>query len=125
MIDVVVNALDVIHHWPERKTPEYREKKARVRNVLLGRLIAAFPALEGHVRYAEVATPRTCLRYTYNTEGSGYGAIAAPADGKPTPSRRLPFRNLRFISHWTSGGGYEASIGYGALLGFQVSERVS
>lgn len=122
---VVVNALDVIHHWPERKTPEYREKKARVRNVLLGRLIAAFPALEGHVRYAEVATPRTCLRYTYNTEGSGYGAIAAPADGKPTPSRRLPFRNLRFISHWTSGGGYEASIGYGALLGFQVSERVS
>jgi all-trans-retinol 13,14-reductase len=122
---VVVNALDVIHHWPMRKTPEYREKKTRAKTVLLGRLIAAFPALEGHVRYTEVATPRTCLRYTHNTDGSGYGAIATPSDGKRTPSRRLPFRNLQFISHWTSGGGYEASIGYGALLGFQASERVT
>ncbi|MFX1766276.1 NAD(P)-binding protein [Paraburkholderia sp. A1RI-2L] len=122
---VVVNALDLIHHWPMRKTPEYRAKKARAKSVLLGRLLAAFPALEGHVRYAEVATPRTSLRYTHNTDGSGYGAIAAPSDGKRAPSRRLPFRNLQFVSHWTSGGGYEASIGYGALLGFQVSERIS
>lgn len=122
---VVVNALDTIHHWPARKTLEYRAKKARARNALLARLIAAFPALEGHVRYTEVATPRTCLRYTHNTDGSGYGALAVPSDGKRTPSRRLPFRNLQFISHWTSGGGYEASIGHGALLGFQASERVS
>lgn len=119
---VVVNALDAIHHWPMRKTPAYREKKARARQVLLDRLIAAFPALEGHVSYVEVATPRTCLRYTHNTDGSGYGAIAAPSDGTRAPSRRLPIRNLQFISHWTSGSGYEASIGYGALLGFQASE---
>ncbi|WP_433706298.1 hypothetical protein [Paraburkholderia sacchari] len=68
---VVVNALGLIHHWPMRKTPEYREKKARAKSVLLGRLIAAFPVLQGHVRYVEVPTPRTSLRYTHNTDGSG------------------------------------------------------
>jgi phytoene dehydrogenase-like protein len=122
---VVVNALDVVHHWPMRKTLTYRQKKERARDVLLTRLIAAFPSLQGHVRYTEVASPRTCLRYTHNTDGSGYGAIAAPSDGKKLPSRRLPLRNLQFISHWTSGGGFEATIGYGALLGFQTPERLS
>jgi phytoene dehydrogenase-like protein len=122
---VVINALDGIHHWPERKTREYREKKGRAKEVLLGRLIAAFPALAGHVRYAEVASPRTSERYTHNTDGSGYGAIASPSDGRRAGSRRLPIGNLQFISHWMSGGGYEATIGYGALCGFQVAEPVS
>jgi all-trans-retinol 13,14-reductase len=117
---VVVNALDVVHHWPERKTDAYRAKKARARDTLIARLRNAFPLIEGHVRYMEVSSPRTYLRYTNNTEGSGYGAIVPPATRARVRSQRFPVENVRFISQWTSGGGYEATIGYGAMLGFQT-----
>lgn len=119
---IVVNALDTIHHWPERKTDAYRSKKARAKEALLARLLRFFPDMRGHIRYLEVSTPRTCLRYTNNTEGSGYGALVAPPSGSGTPSRRLPVANMRFVSQWVSGGGYEATIGYGAMLGFEATK---
>ena len=119
---IVVNELDTIHHWPERKTDAYRGKKARARDALLGRLLEHFPDMQGHVRYVELSTPRTCLRYTNNTHGSGYGALVEPPSTKHAPSRRLPVDNLRFVSQWVSGGGYEATIGYGAMLGFQTAK---
>ncbi|MFL9884408.1 NAD(P)-binding protein [Paraburkholderia agricolaris] len=117
---VIVNALDVIHHWPERKTDEYRSKKARAKEILTARLFNAYPSLRGHVRYVEASSPRTCLRYTGNPEGSGYGALVEPATGRKTTSRRFPIGGVRFVGHWAAGSGYEATMGYGAMLGFQV-----
>jgi all-trans-retinol 13,14-reductase len=115
---VVINALDAVHHWPERKTEAYRAKKTRARDVLVARLLDAFPSVGGHVRYAEVSSPRTYERYTNNTDGSGYGALVPPGNRARTRSQRFPVDNVRFISQWASGGGYEATIGYGAMLGF-------
>jgi phytoene dehydrogenase-like protein len=117
---IVINALDTLRHWPERKTEAYRAKKARARDVLIARFQRAFPSIEGHVRYTEVSSPRTYQRYTNNTDGSGYGALVPPATRARQRSQRFPVDNVRFISQWTSGGGYEATIGYGAMLGFQT-----
>jgi all-trans-retinol 13,14-reductase len=117
---VVVNALDAVYHWPERKTEAYRTKKARARDILVARLLVAFPSVAGHVRYAEASSPRTYERYTNNTDGSGYGALVPPGKRTRVRSQRFPVDNVRFISQWTSGGGYEATIGYGAMLGFQT-----
>lgn len=103
-----------------RPTPIAARRRAR--NALLGRLLEHFPDMQGHVRYVELSTPRTCLRYTNNTHGSGYGALVEPPSTKHAPSRRLPVDNLRFVSQWVSGGGYEATIGYGAMLGFQTAK---
>lgn len=114
---VVINALDLIHHWPERKTTEYKEKKLKAQNMLLNRLIAEFPLIKGHVKYLELATPRTYIRYTNNTDGSGYGALVTGKN--PKPNRNL-LKNVQLMSHWVSGGGYEATIGYGSLMGSQA-----
>lgn len=113
-IVIVINALDLIHHWPERKSKEYKEKKIRAQNILLNRLITEFPLIEGHIKYLELASPKTYLRYTNNTDGSGYGALVTGRH--PKPNRNL-LKNVQLMSHWVSGGGYEATIGYGSLMG--------
>lgn len=113
---VIVNALDDIRHWPQRKTPEYRLKKKRFAETLLSRLQAARPALAQHVIYQEVSSPRTCLRYTNNTAGSGYGALVAPDAAPVHLNHRFPVGNVSFLSAWISGSGYEATMGYARML---------
>lgn len=113
---VIVNALDDIRHWPERKTPEYRAKKNRAAYVLLTRLYAVCPELERHVAYVEVSSPRTYQRYTNNTAGSGYGALVSPDATPSLINNNFPVRNVTFLSAWVSGSGYEATMGYSRML---------
>ena len=114
-----LNVLDEIDRRPMRRTPEYRLKKQKAREVLLERLFGAFPALRGHITRAEIASPHTYQRYTYNEQGAGYGAIASASS--PSSRARRPFhvdfpvRNLKFLSAWVAGPTYEAAIGYGEL----------
>ncbi|MDF7673980.1 NAD(P)-binding protein [Acetobacteraceae bacterium ESL0709] len=110
---IVLNVLDRIEHWPERKTQAYKNKKKRAENILLQRLVEEFPLMKGKIKYAEVASPKTYVKYTNNTSGSGYGYLIL---GK---APRLPMnicKNLRLVSQWVSGGGYEATICFGHML---------
>jgi phytoene dehydrogenase-like protein len=113
---VIVNALDDIRHWPQRKTPEYRQKKRRVAEQLLARLEHALPGLRGHVRYSEVSSPRTYERYTRNSAGSGYGNLVLPDATPNLINHTFPVRNVSFLSAWISGSGYEATMGYARML---------
>jgi phytoene dehydrogenase-like protein len=110
-----LNVLDAIDHWPERRSPEYRDRKEEAQRHLVARLMAAFPGVRGRVRWAEVATPRTYLRYTYNHRGAGYGAIT----GREAPRRPFhagfPIPNVEFLSAWVAGPTYEAALGYAEL----------
>lgn len=110
---IVINALDRIEHWPERKTQPYKEKKMRAQTILVNRLVEKFPLLRDSIKYVEVASPKTYVKYTNNTNGSGYGYLVS---GK---SAKLPLKicdNLKIVSQWVSGGGYEATIGFGHML---------
>lgn len=113
---VIVNTLDDIRHWPERKTPAYREKKTRAADVLLARLYEVCPQLLGRVAYVEVSSPRTYQRYTNNTAGSGYGALVSPDASPSLINNNFPVRNVTFLSAWVSGSGYEATMGYSRML---------
>src|SRR5471032_467831 len=66
-----LNVLDTMDHWPARSTLEYKNKKARARDVMMARLYEAFPRLRGHVVYTEVSSPHTYERYTFNHRGAG------------------------------------------------------
>jgi phytoene dehydrogenase-like protein len=112
---VVANVLDVIDHWPRRKHPGYKAKKARAGNALLDRILAAFPALNGHVRYLELSTPRTYERFTNNTAGSGFGAMVGPDVSGFGFHQGFPVRGVRFLSSWVAGPGYEAAFGYAEM----------
>lgn len=48
---------------------------------------------------------------------TGYGALVTGKN--PKPNRNL-LKNVQLMSHWVSGGGYEATIGYGSLMGSQA-----
>ncbi|WP_201766121.1 phytoene desaturase family protein [Verminephrobacter aporrectodeae] len=117
---VIVNVLDDVRHWPERKTAEYRAKKRRLVQVVLSRLFRAIPALESHVKYREVSTPRTCERYTRNKAGSGYGALVSPYAAAGVSGIAFPVGNVSFLSAWVSGSGYEATMGFARLMARSV-----
>ncbi|KVC86737.1 hypothetical protein BGV71_10560 [Burkholderia ubonensis] len=117
---VIVNVLDDVRHWPERKTPEYRAKKRRFVQVVLSRLFRVIPAMEPHVKYREASTPRTCERYTRNKAGSGYGALVSPGAAVGVSGTSFPIGNVSFLSAWVSGSGYEATMGYARLMARSV-----
>ncbi|MFP5392105.1 MAG: NAD(P)/FAD-dependent oxidoreductase, partial [Gammaproteobacteria bacterium] len=112
---LLISALDDIRHWPQRKTPEYRAKKKRALDVLLKRMYAHKPQLEGHIVYSEVSSPRTYQRYTNNTGGSGYGARVTTHQSGHNFQYRFPVSNISFMSAWVAGSGYEAGICYAAM----------
>ncbi|MCG7534484.1 NAD(P)-binding protein [Pseudoalteromonas sp. OOF1S-7] len=111
-----VNVLDSVEHWPDRKDPDYKGKKQRAMSVMMARLLKAKPALEGHIVHAELATPRTYYRYTYNEQGSGYGAVVQTKNSAHNFHHFFPYKNVKFLSAWASGSGYEAAFVYAEMM---------
>jgi all-trans-retinol 13,14-reductase len=109
---LVLNVLDRIEHWPQRKTPAYRDKKRRAAQAMIGRLSQRRPALAGHIRYHEVSSPLTYKRYTNNTDGAGYGASVGPGATAHHFHHRFPLAGVNFLSAWVAGPSYEAAFGY-------------
>jgi phytoene dehydrogenase-like protein len=112
---VCINVLDTMAHWPVRKSKEYKAKKLRAVEVLLARLFAAKPGLRGHILYSELATPRTCERFTNNTEGAGFGALVGTNATGHLFHHAFPFPGIHFLSAWVAGGGYETAFGYAEM----------
>lgn len=112
---VCLNVLDSMSHWPERRSPGYKRKKERAAAALIERLLRIRPGLRSHVVQCEVATPRTYLRFTNNTEGAGYGAMVG-TDATPfTFHRYFPVKGVHFLSSWTAGPSYEAAFGFAEM----------
>lgn len=107
---ICVNVLDSISHWPERKSRGYKEKKKRAEKVLLERLFVAKPQLEGHVVFTEVSSPKTCLRFTNNTDGAGFGAMVSKDISGHLFHYSFPIKGVHFLSAWVAGPSYEAAF---------------
>ena len=112
---ICLNILDSMLHWPERKTAAYKFKKCRAADLMLQRLYAAKPGLEGHVKYVEVSTPRTYQRFTNNTAGAGYGAMVGTDLSSHLFHRNFPVKGVHFLSAWVAGPSYEAAFGYAEM----------
>lgn len=112
---VCLNVLDAIAHWPQRRTPEYRAKKARARDAMVERLMVQVPGLRGHVLHTEVATPHTYVRFTNNTDGSGYGAMVGTDLKGHVFHHGFPIDGVHFLSAWVAGPSYEAAFGYAEM----------
>jgi phytoene dehydrogenase-like protein len=111
-----LNVLDTMDQWPQRRTPEYKRKKARALNALVGRLEQAAPGLRRHIVYAEVASPHTYQRYTHNHKGAGYGALVGKDARAHLFHYDFPIKGVRFLSAWVAGPTYEAAFGYAEMM---------
>lgn len=118
-----LNVLDSAAHWPPRRTPAYREKKARAAAMLVQRLQRQAPALRGHVLHTETATPHTYARFTNNTDGSGYGAMVGTSLKGHTFHHGFPVRGVHFLSAWVAGPSYEAAFGYAEMTARQWTRQ--
>ncbi|WP_028695867.1 phytoene desaturase family protein [Pseudomonas cremoricolorata] len=112
---VCINVLDSIAHWPQRRTADYRAKKKRAAQVLVERLLRHVPGLRGHILHTEVATPHTYVRFTNNTEGSGYGAMVGTDLKGHVFHHGFPIEGVQFLSAWVAGPSYEAAFGYAEM----------
>lgn len=112
---VCINVLDSIAHWPKRRTAEYRAKKQRAGEILVERLLSQVPQLRGHVLHTEVATPHTYVRFTNNTDGSGYGAMVGTDLKGHVFHHGFPVQGVQFLSAWVAGPSYEAAFGYAEM----------
>jgi all-trans-retinol 13,14-reductase len=113
---VCINVLDSMDHWPARRTPEYKCKKARALGALLERLYQAVSGLRGHIAHSEVSSPHTYQRYTYNHKGAGYGALVGKDAKAHLFHYDFPIKGVHFLSAWVAGPTYEAAFGYAEMM---------
>ena len=98
--------------WLDLDKDAYKEKKEKIRSILLEKYNKRFPGLKDHIEVMEFGTPRTMNRFSSNAGGSVYG-LAQTVD--QSASKRLrnitPVKDLYLTGSWTwSGGGYEGAI---------------
>ncbi|WP_193310408.1 NAD(P)/FAD-dependent oxidoreductase [Halorubrum halophilum] len=109
-----ITTIDYLEEWEGLTDAEYREKKQRVKEVLLRRLGEQFPELPPAVSHAELATPKTIRRYTLNPAGTAYGFAQTPAQSLLHRRFDSPVSNLAFASAWSfPGGGFTGAIAAG------------
>ena len=88
-----------------RKNEEYLAHKKRVETELLARLETLFPGINERITFVESATPVTHRRYTWASEGSGYGIAATPEQFMDKrPGYRGPIPGLYLCGASTRAG---------------------
>lgn len=103
------------------KNPQYAELKQDAGEVLLRRLEAQIPGIRDSIKYMEIATPLTNMRYSLNPGGSIYGSEQTVENmymGRL--SERTPIENLFLAGAWTVGGGMSAAL----IAGQSAARRV-
>jgi phytoene dehydrogenase-like protein len=111
--------IDYLENWEGLSENEYKKKKEAVKTILINRLDKLIPGIKNIVVCAEMATPRTIVRYTQNP-GTVYGfAQTIEQTGSKIQSlRKPPIENLYCASAWTGMGGFSGAImgGYSCAL---------
>ncbi len=114
--------------WLTLPRAAYKDRKARVTQILIDRACELFPALRGAILYIDASTPRTNRKYTNAGGGSAFGY-------KPVPRRNIsmlhtpPLRGLEFAGTWVNGASYESAMWAGftaaTLHTRRLAERAS
>ena len=111
----VITMVDKIEDWQKLSQEEYKDKKAKLIEVVLKRLDKYYPNISSLVEYAEVGTAKSVKRYIKTPNGTAYGF-------KPTPKeffrvfrvKSSRVKKLYFVGQWVIAGGFSPAIMSGA-----------
>ncbi len=113
--------MDKLENWDKLSQEDYKKQKEILLENCLTKLEIYYPNIKEIVEFAEVATPKTMVRYTKTPNGTAYGY-------KPTPKQffRVPkiksekIDNLYFAGQFVIAGGFSPAI----MSGFMCYERI-
>lgn len=107
---------DKLVNWETLNEDEYQKQKELLLETYLDKLEMYYPNIKEIIEFAEVATPKTMVRYTKTPNGTAFGY-------KPTPQQffRVPkiksdkINNLYFVGQFVICGGFSPAILSGGL----------
>jgi phytoene desaturase len=93
------------------RNPRYLELKQDAGERLIERAEKLVPGLRSAIKYQEIATPLTNVRYTLNPGGSIYGSEQSVENMYLGRLReKTPIPNLFLTGAWVTGGGMSAAL---------------
>lgn len=115
--------MDQLKNWESLDQDEYQKQKDILLEDYLNRLEVYYPNIKEIVEFAEVATPKTMVRYTKTPNGTAYGY-------KPTPQQffRVPkiksdkIDNLYFAGQFVIAGGFSPAISSGDMCSQAIQQ---
>jgi phytoene desaturase len=106
-----------------RRNPRYNALKNAAAEKLIDRAEAEIPGLRKSIRYMDVATPLTNLRYTRNSNGSIYGSEPSVSNNSMGRlPQRTPISNLLMAGAWVSNGGMSQALISGATTALRACD---
>ncbi len=112
----VIVTSDYLHEWEDLDKQAYKEKKQRIKEVLIDRLEEKLPGIKQHIIYSEAATAKTTKRYIKTPNGTAYGfAPTVKQFFQPPQIRSKKMPHLFFVGQWVIGGGFSPTIDSGFL----------
>ncbi len=107
---------DKLVNWELLNEDEYQKQKELLLETYLDKLEMYYPNIKEIIEFAEVATPKTMVRYTKTPNGTAFGY-------KPTPQQffRVPkiksdrINNLYFVGQFVICGGFSPAIMSGEM----------
>ena len=88
---------------------------------MLDRAEKLIPGLRDSIKYMEVGTPLTNIRYSLNYEGAIYGAEQSMDQSLAMrPGSETPIENLWNVGAWAFIGGMSAAL----MSGYDVAQQV-
>ena len=112
-----------------RRTKEYGKLKTEYADTLIDRIGKTMGIdLRAHVKFCDIATPFTFMRYTGNQDGTIMGQRPESANFKlKVTGNKTPIRHLYISGHWADyGGGVPIAVkaGANAVLPILKKEKV-
>lgn len=108
--------LDELSKWENLNNEDYKKQKEILLENYLNKLEVYYPNIKEIVEFAEVATPKTMIRYTKTPNGTAYGYKPTPKQFFKVPQIKSDkIDNLYFVGQFVIGGGFSPAIMSGEM----------
>ncbi len=108
--------LDHGDRWFHLSEAEYNERKEKIQEKLIKRVLKTFPQIEDKLIYTESSTPKTNYKFTLATKGSAFAYKMLPKTNLGLLSN-FPNDKVKLVSTWSGGPGYETAMCFGYTQG--------
>lgn len=116
--------IDRLANWDGLDESEYESAKRRLLEEALVKLEKYYPSITNYIEFAEVATPKTMIRYTKSPNGTAYGYDPTPEQFFRMPKIKSDkIDNLYFVGQFVIAGGFSPAISSGYMCYEQIIKK--